>query len=127
MKKWLLILSGFLPGFFSFAQPKTLQQMLKEGGIRPTKVMLVGCFHFSYPNMDKHKIAKSDMRDIFSEKSQKELDELMEVMREYQPTRIYLESDDQQNLDSAYSAFTDETLLKQANERVQIGFLEILN
>jgi hypothetical protein len=52
---------------------KSLQQFFREGGIRPTKVMLVGTFHFAYQNLDMHKTAKKNQRNILSQKSQAEL------------------------------------------------------
>ncbi len=106
------------------AQPKekTAQDFFNGAGIQPAKVMLVGTFHFSHPNLDIHKIDKKNMRDILNRKSQQELQPLLDVLRAYQPTRIYLESDDQRWLDSCYNAFRSETLQTQSNERVQIGF-----
>jgi len=57
--------------------------------------MLVGTFHFAYQNLDQHKTDKKNIRDILSEKSQKELQGLLDVLRAYKPTKIYIESKDQ--------------------------------
>ena len=103
-------------------KPKDLQTFLSEAGVKPTKVMLVGTFHFAYQNLDMHKTDKKNMRDILSQKSQAELQQLLDVFRAYKPTRIYLESKDQQWLDSSYNACTDSTLKTKPNERIQIGF-----
>lgn len=103
-------------------KPKSLQTFLNEAGVKPTKVMLVGTFHFAYQNLDMHKTDKKNMRDILSQKSQAELQQLLDVLRAYKPTRIYLESKDQPWLDSSYNACTDSTLKTKPNERIQIGF-----
>lgn len=84
--------------------------------------MLVGTFHFAYQNLDQHKTDKKNMRDILSEKSQKELQGLLDVLRAYKPTKIYLESKDQHWLDSCYNACSENTFKTQPNERVQVGF-----
>lgn len=124
MKQLTLIILILTFSVASFAQQtkKGMQAFLNDGGIKPTRVMLVGTFHFAYQNLDKHKIEKKNQRDILSPKSQQELQQLLDVMRDYKPTRIYLEGKDQQWLDSSYEACTSNTLKTQPNERVQIGF-----
>lgn len=101
---------------------KSLQDFMNEAGVKPTKVMLLGTFHFAYQNLDVHKTEKKNRRDILSQKSQKELKELLGVLKSYHPTRIYLESDDQHWLDSCYNACDEHTFKTQSNERVQIGY-----
>lgn len=109
-------------GLHAQSGKKSLQSFFDSSGIKPAKVMLAGTFHFAYQNLDEHKTDKKNMRNILSEKSQKELQKVLDVLRAYKPTRIYLESKDQQWLDSSYNACTDATLKTQPNERVQIGF-----
>ncbi len=104
------------------SREKSLQQFFIEGGIKPAKVMLVGTFHFAYQNLDMHKTEKKNQRDILSQKSQEELQEVLNVLRAYKPTRIYLESGDQHWLDSCYNACDETTLKTQGNERVQVGY-----
>lgn len=111
-----------LANAYAQTKPKDLQTFLNEAGVKPTKVMLVGTFHFAYQNLDMHKTDKKNMRDILSQKSQAELQQLLNVLRAYKPTRIYLESKDQAWLDSSYNACTDSTLKTKPNERIQIGF-----
>lgn len=123
MKKiFALTVFLFLLMSLSAQNAKSFEGFLADAGIKPASVMLVGTFHFSYPNLDQHKTEKKNMRDILSAKSQAELQQVLEVLRAYHPTRIYLESDDQHWLDSCYNACTDSTFRTQRNERVQIGF-----
>lgn len=123
--RYYYFLAGLLIlALHSFAQqpPKDMQTFLNEAGVKPTKVMVVGTFHFAYQNLDIHKTDKKNMRDILSAQSQKELQAVLDVLRTYKPTRIYLEAKDQQWLDSSYNACTDSALKTKPNERIQIGF-----
>ncbi|MEZ5056036.1 MAG: DUF5694 domain-containing protein [Saprospiraceae bacterium] len=56
------------------------------------KVLLVGSFHFAYYNLDAHKVAKEDQVDILSEKRQKEVEELVEYIAKFKPTKIAVET-----------------------------------
>lgn len=122
MKKLFVFVFLIILAVQLHAQQKSLQNFLNEANVKPAKVMLVGTFHFAYQNLDMHKTDKKNMRNILSEKSQAELQEVLNVLKAYKPTRIYLEAKDQQWLDSSYNACTDSTLKTQPNERVQIGF-----
>ncbi|MET0245039.1 MAG: DUF5694 domain-containing protein, partial [Flavitalea sp.] len=101
---------------------KSVRSFFADAGVKPTKIMLLGTFHFAYQNLDVHKTTKNNQRDILSLQSQKELQRVLDVVRIYKPTRIYLEAKDQHWLDSCYAACNDATLKSQPNERVQIGF-----
>jgi hypothetical protein len=123
MKKMVVVVVLLMAVVHITAQQKnkSLQDFLNAAGVQPAKVMLLGTFHFAYQNLDVHKTEKKNMRNIFSEKSQKELQQVLNVLRAYNPTRIYLESDDQHWLDSCYAACAATTFTTQPNERVQIG------
>ncbi|WP_315818559.1 hypothetical protein [Paraflavitalea speifideaquila] len=58
----------------------------------PTKALLLGSFHFSYPNLDGHKTDSSKMMDVLSPRRQKEIRQLVDVLASFKPTRIYVES-----------------------------------
>lgn len=61
------------------------------GDRQPTEVLLVGTFHFGYPNLDAHKIAKEDQVDILSPKRQQEVLELVDYLSRFRPTKIVVE------------------------------------
>lgn len=56
------------------------------------KVLLVGTFHFGYPGLDTHKTADQYKLDILSEERQRELRELLDYIKLFQPTMIMVES-----------------------------------
>jgi hypothetical protein len=56
-----------------------------------TEVLLVGTFHFGYPNLDAHKTAKEDQVDILSPEKQKEVIELVDYLARFRPTKIVVE------------------------------------
>ncbi|MEL7120894.1 MAG: DUF5694 domain-containing protein [Bacteroidota bacterium] len=56
------------------------------------KVLLVGTYHFAYPNQDAYKIGKEDQVDILSPKKQAELDELVDYLAKFKPTKLMVES-----------------------------------
>lgn len=61
------------------------------GGRQIPQVMVVGTFHFGYPNLDAHKIAEKDQMDIRSAAKQQEVEELVAYLAQFQPTKIVVE------------------------------------
>jgi hypothetical protein len=61
------------------------------GDRQPTEVLLVGTFHFGYPNLDANKTAKEDQVDILSPTKQKEVLELVDYLARFRPTKIVVE------------------------------------
>lgn len=57
-----------------------------------TKVLVVGSFHFDYPNLDAHKTNKEDQVDVLSPKTAKEVTELVEYIKKFKPTKIAIEA-----------------------------------
>lgn len=58
---------------------------------RPT-VCLMGTFHFSYPGLDAHKTAEDDQVNIYSDKRQRELRDLIDYIKKFKPTKIAVEA-----------------------------------
>jgi hypothetical protein len=56
------------------------------------KVLLIGSWHFNYPGLDAHKIEEKNKINIYSEKRQKELEELLNYIAKFKPTKIMVES-----------------------------------
>ena len=59
-------------------------KILLSGDRQPTKVLLLGTFHFGYPNLDGHKTDSSRFIDVKSPQRQKEIEELAAVIKRYQ-------------------------------------------
>src|SRR5688572_13283190 len=88
MKLQVLILLLAFCGLTAQAQPvnwSKVESALKEEEAafarqaKPAKVLLLGTFHFNYPNQDDHKTDKSKQVDILSEARQKEVQQVVEL------------------------------------------------
>jgi len=97
-------------------------KILLSGDRQPTKVLLLGTFHFGYPNLDGHKTDSAKFIDVKSPQRQKEIEELAEVIKRFQPTRIYVESSDQPWIDSLYREYLAGNYKLGRNEIYQLGF-----
>ncbi len=86
---------------FSSAAQNTTQE-------KPTEVLLFGTFHFNNPGRD---VAKTKSFDIESEKSQKELEEITDKIKAYNPSKIFVEWEynEQEKLDSLYNLYVAGT------------------
>ena len=129
MKKYLIFLICFT-SFFCRAQKvnwtklESLQsdRILLSGDRKPTKVLLLGTFHFAYPQADAHKTDAKNFVDVLSPQRQAELQELAEVIKRFQPTRIYVESFKQDYHDSLFAAYLKNNYKLGSNEVYQIGY-----
>jgi hypothetical protein len=92
------------------------------GDRQPTEVLLLGTFHFGYPNLDGHKTDSSRYIDVKSSQRQKEMVELAEVIKRFRPTRIYIESSDQPWIDSLYNEYLQDRYNLGRNEIYQLAF-----
>jgi Family of unknown function (DUF5694) len=87
-----------------------------------TKIFLLGVFHFNNPGQD---VMKTKATDIFSAKSQKEIQEIVDIIAQTNPQKIFLEAGatHQPKLDSLYKVYLKGGRLKNEDEEeVQIGF-----
>lgn len=96
--------------------------VLLTGERQPSSVLLLGTFHFGYPNLDGHKTDSSKFIDVKSPVRQKELEELAEVILRFKPTRIYVESSHEPWIDSLYAEYRKGRYNLGRNEIFQLGF-----
>jgi hypothetical protein len=97
-------------------------KILLNGERQPTKVLLLGTFHFAYPQADAHKTDPKRFINVLSGERQKEIQELADVIKRFQPTRIYIESSNQPYHDSVYAAYLKGAYQLGANEIYQLGY-----
>ncbi len=97
-------------------------KILLSGERKPTKVLLLGTFHFGYPNLDGHKTDSSKFIDVKSPQRQKEIQELADVIKRFKPTRIYIETTNQSWMDSLYGEYLNGRYELGRNEIYQLGF-----
>lgn len=86
------------------------------------RLLLLGTFHFAYPNRDVH--VPGHRVDVLAPDRQREVAEVVERLAAFRPTRVAVEADpaEQGRLDSLYRAWRAGTWSLEANETYQIGF-----
>ena len=97
-------------------------KILLEDNRKPTPVLLLGTFHFNYPQADAHKTDSSQFINVLSSQRQNEMKELAEVIMRFQPTRIYIESSRQSFHDSLYQEYRNGRYNLGRNEIYQVGY-----
>ncbi|MFY0604808.1 MAG: hypothetical protein JXQ93_12790 [Flavobacteriaceae bacterium] len=110
----------FFFGFLLYAQEAEIKEHFKQ--IKSSDLMILGSFHFANPGLDSYK-PKYEI-NIFSEQKQKELKEVLAVIKKFAPTKIAVEwsATRQKRLDSLYSAYLEGKFKLRSNEIYQIGF-----
>ncbi|MEO9966805.1 MAG: DUF5694 domain-containing protein [Reichenbachiella sp.] len=91
-----------------------------------SSIMLLGVYHFNNPGRDTYNV---EIDNYFSDKRQQELEELVSLLEEYNPTKIFVEftPDRQSQIDSLYQLYLDDKIKLDeiqngVNEVYQIGF-----
>lgn len=115
MKLRALYLFIFLLPIISKAQETAFPKKIK--------VILLGTFHFGSTS-DKN---RTSFPDLFSEKRQQELDEMVNKLAKVNPAKIFIEASKsyQQTSDSNYNLYSKEQLKDSSdlrNEIAQIGY-----
>jgi hypothetical protein len=123
----LLILAVTVPAFAQKVDWKKLDSLNPDKILlarerQPTQVLLLGTFHFDYPNLDAHVTDSSLHVNVLSEQKQKEMKELVEVIKRFKPTRIYIESTRQPFHDSLYKEYLQDRFKPGRNEIYQLGY-----
>lgn len=86
-----------------------------------TKVLVVGSFHFDYPNLDAHKTEKGDQVDVLSPKTAKEVTELIDYIKKFKPTKIAIEAWPNWNANQKLREYKEGKHTNQRDERFQIA------
>ena len=97
-------------------------KVLLNGPRKPTKVLLLGTFHFGYPNLDAHKTDSSKFIDVLSAERQRQIQELADVIMQFKPTRFYIESWNQPFHDSLLNQYLAGNYKLGRNENYQLGY-----
>lgn len=93
-----------------------------QGERQQTKpvVMILGTYHMGNPGLDLNNVKSDDVR---SEKRQKEIAELIAILKKFKPTKIAVEfTPDEAKYLARYSQYLDGKYELAANEIDQIGF-----
>lgn len=100
-----------------------LSTIFKDHDAR-AEVLLVGTFHFAYPNLDGHTTPDSLRIDILSKERQREIARVVSLLKAFRPTKIGIEvlSQNQKKYDSLFQKYLTDNLLRERNESFQLGF-----
>lgn len=128
MKK-LVLLFLIASIFYSCTHDKTGIKHLpiheeKESSIAQTKVLTLGSFHFTFPNLDIAKTNKKDQINVLDANYQKEIELIVAKLAKFKPTKIVIEREPkrQQRYDSLYVSYVNGTHTLSGSEEQQIGF-----
>ena len=86
-----------------------------------TKVLVVGSFHFDYPNLDAHKTEKGDQVDVLSPKTAKEVTALVEYIKKFKPTKIAIEAFPEWNANQKLKEYNEGKYADKRDERYQLA------
>lgn len=82
------------------------------------EVLVVGVYHMANPGQD---IFNTKVDDVFTQKRQKEMEEVLAVLQKFKPTKIAVEQTSQRSLDQRYAKYLAGEYTLTANEVDQIG------
>ncbi len=86
------------------------------------KVLVVGTFHFEYPNMDVIKTENKDKVDVLDEPKRSEVTELVNYIKKFKPTKIAIEAFPEWNAIEKFEKYKIGEYREKRDERYQIGF-----
>ena len=95
--------------------------LLLPDGPRP-QVLLVGSFHMAYPNLDAHVTDAANRADVLSPARQAEMQELVDYLARFRPTRIVIERWPGSSINARYRQYLAGEYELQRDEEQQIGF-----
>ncbi|MFS4431251.1 DUF5694 domain-containing protein [Chryseobacterium sp. S90] len=86
-----------------------------------TKVLVVGSFHFDYPNLDANKTNKEDQVDVLDPKTSKEVTELVDYIKKFKPTKIAIEAWPNWNANQKLKEYSEGKHRDKRDERYQLA------
>lgn len=116
MKIQLKVCSLFCGLIMMFMITSVIAQQNNE----KVQVMLLGVYHFANPNAD---LVKSKFPDHLSDKKQKEIAEVLELLAKFKPSKIVVEQvPENTQVQTNYQEYLKDNYKLTANETEQIGF-----
>jgi hypothetical protein len=125
----------FLPlilGFFILSCEEVMDksEIKKKSSIRSISsfypkeradVLVVGTFHFDYPNLDPNKVKEEDKIDVLSTSRKPELLELTTYIKKFKPTKIAIEAKESWNAALKLKELNKGKHHNGRDERFQLG------
>ncbi|MES3019680.1 MAG: DUF5694 domain-containing protein [Bacteroidota bacterium] len=89
---------------------------------KKAQVLVVGTFHFHYPNLDVNKISEQNKIDVLKDPKKAEVTQLVEYIKKFKPTKIALEAFPQWKATERFRRYKNGEFADQRDERYQLGF-----
>lgn len=119
MKK-LFLLSLLVSASLS-AQNQTIRPASDFFPKRKPQVLMVGTFHFDYPNLDAVKTADEQKIDVLAEPKKSEVTELVNYIKKFKPTKIAIEATPEWKAADKLARYKKGELRDKRDERYQLG------
>src|SRR5690349_14170235 len=120
MKKSIL-LSFILFSVFSVAQQSNIKPPSSFFPKEKTKVLIVGTFHFDYPNLDAMKTSDNDKIDVLAEPKKSEVTELVNYIKQFKPTKIAIEARPEWKATDKLKQYKKGEFRRERDERFQLA------
>lgn len=85
------------------------------------RVLVVGCFHMDYPNLDALKSSDEDKIDVLKEPKKSEVTALVEYIKRFRPTKIAIEAFPSWETGRKYREYRSGMHRDQRDERYQLA------
>ncbi|TNE56039.1 MAG: hypothetical protein EP344_12925 [Bacteroidetes bacterium] len=123
MKKATLLVLFLLAGLTARAQPdETIKLVTDFFPEAKTQVLVVGTFHFDYPNLDVYKTVESDQIDVLQEPKKSEVTELVNYIKNFRPTKIAIEAFPEWKAGEKLREYKAGAHRDKRDERYQLAF-----
>jgi len=85
------------------------------------KVLVVGTFHFNYPGLDELKTEENDKIDVLKEPKKSEVNDLVEYIKKFKPTKIAIEANPGYGWNDKFKAYKKGEHKDKRDERYQLA------
>lgn len=86
-----------------------------------TKVLILGTFHFDYPNLDAIKTEDDNKIDVLKEPKKSEVTELVNYIKKFKPTKIAIEARPEWKAVEKLNRYKKGEFRSERDERFQLG------
>ncbi len=104
-----------------FAQKSEIKQPSSFFPKEKAQVLVVGTFHFDYPNLDVNKINDGDKIDVLKEPKKSEITALVNYIKKFKPTKIAIEATPKWNATEKLRQYKAGNSRNERDERYQIA------
>lgn len=128
MKRTILLITVLL--FFSCKQESSKESLEENSKLKTAseffpkdkvQVLIVGTFHFDYPNLDVAKTLDEDKIDVLKEPKKSEVTELVNYIKKFKPNKIAIEGFTNWKATEKLRKYKAGSYRNKRDERYQLG------